>query len=260
MQEVVNKRAFLENELRKAIEQQQFQLYYQVQKSDNQGVTGAEALIRWIHPDRGMISPLEFIPLAEKTGQILNIGLWVLETACAQIQSWQQHSATKQLTISINISAKQLLHTQFVTQVKTALSTYSIPPSLLKLELTESILLDDIDNIIDKMYELAAMGIGFSLDDFGTGYSSLQYLKKLPLSQLKIDKSFVRDIATNTNDQALVCAIIAMAKSLDINVIAEGIETEEQYQYLKNNGCLHYQGYLFGKPMPIEMLDALIQV
>lgn len=259
MQEVVNKRADLERELRKAIELQQFQLYYQIQVSDDGSFVGAEALIRWIHPIRGMISPLDFIPLAEETGLILPIGQWVIETACAQILRWQQDTTTNQLRLSVNVSAKQFRHENFVAQVKAAVSRYDINPELLKLELTESILLDNIDNTIDKMNELTAIGIHFSLDDFGTGYSSLQYLKKLPLVQLKIDQSFVRDIATDDSDKAIVRTIIAMAHSLDINVIAEGVETEEQRQYLKDNGCMHYQGYLFGKPMPIEALDALIK-
>jgi EAL domain-containing protein (putative c-di-GMP-specific phosphodiesterase class I) len=220
---------------------------------------GAEALIRWLHPERGMISPFHFIPLAEETGLILPIGQWVLETACAQLKSWEEHVLTRDLTLSINVSAKQFNQTDFVAQVETAIARYVIDPMKLKMELTESMLLDNVDSIIITMNALKKMGIRFSLDDFGTGYSSLQYLKLLPLYQLKIDQSFVRDIVIDSSDQAIVRTIIAMAHTLNLSVIAEGVETAEQQDLLLNNGCKHYQGYLFSKPVPIEAFEALLK-
>lgn len=220
---------------------------------------GAEALIRWHHPDRGVISPFSFIPLAEDTGLILPIGQWVLETACAQLTNWKQNQMTQGLSISINVSAKQLFQSDFVKQVQTTIQRYDINPKLLKIELTESMLVDNINDIIIKMDELSKAGISFALDDFGTGYSSLQYLKKLPLSQLKIDQSFVRDIATDNSDRAIVRTIITMASSLDIGVIAEGVEKEEQRQYLLENGCSFFQGYLYSMPLPIDSFEKLLR-
>ncbi len=264
MQETVNARAALEGELRKAYENRQFQLYYQIQVGDMQTdgghlTLGAEALIRWIHPERGLLSPAEFIPLAEETGLILPIGQWVLETACAQIKAWQLDALTRELVVAVNISAKQFLQADFAAQVQALIQRHGINPQRLKLELTESILLDDIDETIAIMKTLSAIGVQFSLDDFGTGYSSLQYLKRLPLDQLKIDKSFVRDITLDGSDRAIVRTIIAMADSLNLNVIAEGVETEEQLKALLNKNCAHYQGYLFGKPVPIEQFEALLK-
>ena len=258
MQQAIHARVDLELELRKAIDKKQFHLYYQLQVNSMHKPTGAEALIRWIHPERGQISPFHFIPLAEETGLIVPIGQWVLETACAQIKSWQQDRHTRELTLSINVSAKQFRQTDFVAQVQVGIKRYGIDPMLLKLELTESILLDDIEGTIATMNALKELGIRFSLDDFGTGYSSLQYLKRLPLYQLKIDQSFVRDIAVDSCDQAIVRTIIAMAHTLNLNVIAEGVETEEQQELLLSNGCTHYQGYLFGKPVPIAQFEAAL--
>lgn len=255
MQEAINLRANLESELHKAIEKKQFQLYYQVQVDQLGQPLGAEALIRWLHPERGIISPINFIPLAEETGLILPIGQWVLESACAQLMAWQKNKLTCQLTISVNVSAKQFGWPDFVKQVQAVLEHYAINPMLLKLELTESILLQSIEDTIITMSALRATGIRFSLDDFGTGYSSLQYLKQLPLYQLKIDQSFVRDIDVDSSDQAIVRTIIAITNSLDLNVIAEGVETEAQREFLLNNGCNNYQGYLFGKPMAIEQFE-----
>lgn len=259
MQEAFNVRVALEIELRKAIENQQFQLYYQVQVDQSAHPFGAEVLIRWIHPERGMISPFDFIPLAEETGLILPIGQWVLDTACAQLEVWQKDKLTENLTLSVNVSAKQFSHADFVRQVQATLNRYSVKPKRLKLELTESILLENVDNIVISMIALEAIGVQFSLDDFGTGYSSLQYLKMLPLNQLKIDQSFVRDLVTDSNDRSIVRTIIAMAKSLGFEVIAEGVETEAQKELLINKGCSHFQGYLFGKPMPIEQFDSLLK-
>jgi EAL domain-containing protein (putative c-di-GMP-specific phosphodiesterase class I) len=259
MQEAITVRADMTRELRNAIVQQQFQLYYQIQVDSADRPLGAEALIRWIHPERGMISPFNFIPLAEETGLILQIGQWVLETACAQLKAWEDHVLTRELTLSVNVSAKQFNQPTFVTQVQATLQRYAINPSLLKLELTESIIIAHVDHIIITMVALEALGIRFELDDFGTGYSSLQYLKQLPIHQLKIDQSFVRDITSDSSDRTIVRTIIMMANSLGLQVIAEGVETEEQRQILLDNGCTNYQGYLFGKPVPIEAFEDLLR-
>jgi diguanylate cyclase (GGDEF)-like protein/PAS domain S-box-containing protein len=258
MQEIINNRANLEAQMRTAILENQFQLYYQVQVDEARNPVGAEALIRWMHPERGMVSPLQFIPLAEETGLILPIGQWVLDTACAQIKQWEQDSDACKLELAINISAKQIFRADFFSQVQDAVQRHAINPARLKLELTESTLLEDIDSIIETMKELKTIGIKFSLDDFGTGYSSLQYTKQLPIEQLKIDQSFVRDIEVDDSDKAIVRTIIAMAHSLYLDVIAEGVETEAQYQLLLKYGCLRYQGYLFGKPVPIDQFTTLI--
>jgi diguanylate cyclase (GGDEF)-like protein len=259
MQININARAAMEGELRKALQQQQFQLYYQIQVDGSGHPLGAEALIRWNHPERGLIPPLQFIPLAEETGLILPIGQWVLDTACAQLKAWQQDVVSRNLTLSVNVSAKQFRQADFVARVQATVQNHAINPMRLKLELTESMLLEHIEDTIASMNTLQAIGIQFSLDDFGTGYSSLQYLKQLPLDQLKIDRSFVRDIAIDSSDKAIVSTIIAMASSLELNVIAEGVETEEQRQFLVSRGCNAYQGYLFGKPVPIAQFDALIR-
>jgi diguanylate cyclase (GGDEF)-like protein/PAS domain S-box-containing protein len=256
MQDAIHARVDLERELRKALEQQQFQLYYQIQVDNSHRPLGAEVLIRWLHPERGLVPPIQFIPLAEESGLILPIGQWVLETACAQLKAWQQDALTRDLTLSVNVSAKQFRQVDFVAQMQSLEQRHAINPTLLKLELTESMLLENIEGTITTMIALKEIGIRFSLDDFGTGYSSLQHLKRLPIYQLKIDQSFVRDIA---NDKAIVRTIIAMANSLGLDVIAEGVETEEQRQLLLNKGCTHYQGYLFSKPVPIEQFEALLK-
>ncbi len=252
MQNIVSARAILENELRKALERNQFQLYYQIQVDSFMQPIGAEALIRWVHPERGLVSPLEFIPLAEETGLILPIGQWVLETACAQLKAWQQDGQASTFVLAVNVSAREFRQADFVARVQAAIQNNGVNPRLLKLELTESLLLEDIEDTVAIMNALNDIGVQFSLDDFGTGYSSLQYLKRLPLDQIKIDQSFVRDLPIDSGDRAIVRTIIAMATSLNLNVIAEGVETEEQLQFLLNKGCTHYQGYLFGKPVPIE--------
>lgn len=258
MQQAINARVFLERELRKALDLNQFDLHYQIQFNHQNCPIGAEALIRWTHPERGLISPAQFIPLAEDTGLIVPIGQWVLNKACAQLKAWQKNEITKQLSLSVNVSAKQFHEENFVGLVQAAVDNHSINPMLLKLELTESILVDNIEDTVAKMNALKAIGVHFALDDFGTGFSSLQYLKKLPLNQLKIDQSFVRELVTNTNDQAIVRTIISMAQSLNLEIIAEGVETEEQLFILQINGCNSFQGYLFGKPMPIEGVEALL--
>lgn len=258
MQTNITLRAELETDLRQALLNNQFKLYYQIQSTHSSQDVGAEVLLRWQHPTRGLVSPAHFIPLAEETGLILSIGQWVLETACAQLKSWQQNTATKDLVLSVNVSAKQLYLANFVSQVQSIVKHHGINPLNLKLELTESILLGDIEATIATMKALREIGIRFSLDDFGTGYSSLQYLKRLPLDQLKIDQSFVRDLPNDSSDQAIVRTIIAMAKALDLNVIAEGVETEAQREFLERHGCSIYQGYLFGKPVPLEDFENLL--
>ncbi|MDD2738394.1 MAG: bacteriohemerythrin [Methylomonas lenta] len=259
MQEKVSAKVSIQTDLRQALDQQQFEVYYQIQVDAADRVMGAEALIRWLHPVRGLISPNEFIPLAEEISIIQAIGHWVLEKACSQIQIWQQDPVTCDLTLSVNVSPKQFFQTDFVNQVQSLIHYYAINPRLLKLELTESILIKNVEDTIATMNQLGAMGVQFSLDDFGTGYSSLQYLKKLPLNQLKIDQSFVRDLAIDSGDQAIVRTIIAMAKSLGLNVIAEGVETLEQRQFLLGSDCTHFQGYLFSKPVPINQFEDLLK-
>ena len=258
MQASITARVSLESEMRQALEKRQFQLHYQIQVDSAHHPIGAEALIRWLHPERGMVSPVEFIPLAEESGLMLPIGHWVLDTACAQLKAWQQEPNTRDLVLAVNVSAKQFRQADFVAQVQAVLQHHVINPTRLKLELTESLLLDDIEDTIATMNVLSEIGVQFSLDDFGTGYSSLQYLKRLPLDQLKIDRSFVRDIVTDNSDKAIVRTIAAMAKSMDISVIAEGVESEEQRQLLLKNGCSNFQGYLFSRPVPIEQFEALL--
>jgi len=259
MQNAIANRFLLEDELRKAVTNQQFTLHYQLQVDSKHRASGVEALIRWQHPGRGLMPPAEFMALAEETGLILPIGLWVLETVCAQLQAWQRSPSARGLVLSFNVSAKQFFQANFVAQVRAAIQHHAIDPSLLKLELTESVLVQNINDTIAIMNALGESGVQFSLDDFGTGYSSLQYIKKLPLAQLKIDQSFIRDITDDGGDRAIVRTIIAMAESLNLNVIAEGVESEEQRQFLLNNGCTHYQGYLFCKPVPIEQFEALLK-
>lgn len=258
MQAEIDDQASLTSDLAKALEHQQFQLYYQIQMNGLSNPIGAETLIRWIHPDRGLVSPAQFIPLAEETGLILPIGQWVLETACAQIKLWEQDVFTRDLVLAVNVSARQFRQADFAAQVKATVQRHAINPKMLKLELTESMLVDDIERIILTMNELNESGIHFSMDDFGTGYSSLQYLKSLPLSQLKIDISFISDLADDS-DNSIVQTIIAIAKRMNMDVIAEGVETEEQRQLLSSYGCQHYQGNLFSKPVPIDQFELLVK-
>ncbi len=259
MQANLSARVDLEKDLIAAIENHEFELYYQIQVDHNRKPVGAEALIRWHHPKRMLVSPLEFIPFAEETGLIVAIGKWVLETACAQLGVWQHSELTKELTLSVNVSAKQFREANFVDQVHAAVKLHNINPMLLKLEPTESVLLENLEDTIATMSKLKAIGVRFALDDFGTGFSSLQYLKKLPLNQLKIDQSFVKELVSDNNDQAIVRTIIAMAQSLNLEVIAEGVETEQQQRILQQNGCNHYQGYLFGKPVPIDVFEMSLE-
>ncbi len=201
---------------------------------------------------------MQFIPLAEDTGLIVPIGLWALQTACAQLAAWQPDASMRDLTLAVNVSAKQFRQPDFVAQVQRALKESGAKPSLLKLELTESTVLENVEDTISKMLELKLLGVSFSMDDFGTGYSSLQYLKRLPLDQVKIDRSFVRDITSDPDDAAIVQTIIAMSEALELNVIAEGVETEAQRDFLDRHGCRAFQGYLFSKPVPLEQFEAQV--
>jgi len=255
MQAVVSARAALEADLRDGLKKAQFLLHYQPQVDAAGRVTGAETLLRWQHSARGLVSPAEFIPLAEDTGLILPLGDWVLENACAQLAAWAADPARAGLSVAVNVSAGQLRQADFVAQVLSALERTGANPKKLKLELTESLLLNDVEDTIVKMSQLKARGIGFSLDDFGTGYSSLSYLKRLPLEQLKIDQSFVRDVLTDPNDAAIARTVVALAKSLGLAVIAEGVETEAQRDFLAGEGCHAYQGYLFSRPLPIAAFE-----
>lgn len=259
MQAEIATQVMLESQLREAIVMQQLCLYYQVQVDHTGRPFGAEALIRWQHPQHGLISPSQFIPIAEASGLIVEMGKWVIDQACAQIAAWQTDPKTNELSLSVNISARQFRQSNFISMVKSCIQRHHINPNALRLELTESVLLENVDDAVHIMTQLSQLGIQFSLDDFGTGYSSLQYLKKLPLYQLKIDRSFVHDIVTDSHDRTIVRTIIAMAQSMYLGVIAEGVETEAQMQLLLNNGCRRYQGYLFGKPMPIDVFDQLLK-
>lgn len=259
MQQNINTQVSLENELRDAVRLKQFCLHYQTQVNSQGEIIGAEALVRWQHPARGMIAPGEFIALAEKTGLILPLGRWILEAACTQLAGWANDPAYSSICLAVNISAIQYHQNDFVTQVVAVIEKTGANPKRLKLELTESLMLDNIEDIIHKMSQLKAIGIGFSLDDFGTGYSSLSYLKRLPIEQLKIDRSFVKDLLTDSNDMAIIKTILVLAQSMDISVIAEGVETEAQRQQLADMGCLQYQGYLYSRPGTADQLLTKIQ-
>ena len=255
MQAAMTSRVELEQALRQGLEQRQFVLYFQPQVDDHDRIVGAEVLLRWLHPQRGLVSPLEFIPLAEETGLILPIGQWVLEAACAQLKAWETHPLACTLQLAVNVSASQFNHTHFVDQVEQAVRRSGIRPDRLKLELTESMVFN-IDDTVQKMHALKALGVTFSMDDFGTGYSSLSNLTRLPLSQLKIDQSFVRNMGTQPADTAIVQTIIAMAHNLGLDVIAEGVETLAQRSFLSAHGCGLYQGYLFGHPLALDAFEA----
>ena len=253
MQAAVNARSNLEADLRQGLARGELLVHYQPVVDHQSQLMGAEALVRWRHPQRGMISPGDFIPLAEQTGLILPLGQYVLQTACEQLQRWGQHEATAHLSISVNVSARQFRQPGFVAEVLQTLKNHHADPRKLKLELTESLLLGDIEDTIARMVQLKSEGVGFALDDFGTGYSSLSYLKRLPLDQVKIDQSFVRDVLTDPNDAAIVRTILALAKSLDLEVVAEGVETTGQLGFLRLHGCEGFQGYLFGRPVPMDV-------
>jgi len=260
MQAIVVARAVMEAGLREALEKNQFILHYQAQISGENHLTGAEALVRWQHPQHGLVSPSEFIPLAEETGLILPLGHWVLEQACTQLALWATQPGMEKLTIAVNVSAWQFNQSDFVDQVLEVLERTGANPQRLKLELTESLLVANVEAVIAKMKSLKEKGVGFSLDDFGTGYSSLSYLKRLPLDQLKIDQGFVRDILINPNDAAIANMVIALARSLGLVVIAEGVETREQRDFLSLQGCHDYQGFYFSRPIPVEAFEAFAAI
>lgn len=259
LQRSVETRAALESDLRLAITEQQLCLHYQIQLDQDLRHIGAEALVRWIHPQWGVVSPAMFIPVAEESSLILDIGNWVLDSACQQLGQWSHNPLTRHLVLAVNISAKQFMQTDFVDQVAATIKRRGAPPSRLKLELTESIVLDDVDAVIVKMNALKQLhGVTLSLDDFGTGYSSLSYLKRLPIHQIKIDQSFVRDMMTDSNDAIMVKTIIDLAKNFELHVIAEGVETHQHLAFLMQYGCDAFQGYLFSEPLPLQEFEALM--
>ena len=258
MQVAINDRAQLEADLREALAQGQFALHYQPQFTPEGCIVGAEVLLRWQHPERGMVSPAQFIAVAEESDLILHIGQWVLRTACQQLALWQQDPRSSHLQLSVNVSARQFRQPEFVRQVTDILQETGVRSHLLTLELTESLVLDNVDDAIEKMHQLRTKGVRFSVDDFGTGYSSLAYLTRLPLHQLKIDQSFVRNLGARATDDVIVQTIIGMARNLELEVIAEGVETQEQKDFLVRHGCDLYQGYLLGRPMPVDALDAVL--
>lgn len=254
MEEIITARAALESELRHAVAGSHFELYYQLQVDESGRELGAEALLRWHHPDRGIVSPALFIELAEETQLILPIGQWVIDAACARLAGWNRHARTRELSLAVNVSSLQFQQPEFALQVLGSIRRHGVDARRLKLELTETMLQGDIERVVSTMNLLKAEGVQFSLDDFGTGYSSLQYLKKLPLDQLKIDRSFVHDIVSDPNDRAIVTTIVGIAGDLGLDVMAEGVETPEQLEVLRECGCTRYQGYLFGRPVAAERL------
>ncbi|WP_446812208.1 putative bifunctional diguanylate cyclase/phosphodiesterase (plasmid) [Methylomonas sp. 2BW1-5-20] len=248
----------MEFDLHHALQLGQLELYYQAQVDCSGNVFGAEVLLRWLHPLRGMVSPVEFIPIAEESGLILPIGKWVLQTACEQLKAWGENPLTEGLHLAVNISARQFRQCDFVEQIFEILENTGVNPTKLKLELTESLVLHNVTDTIEKMHELKKTGVRFSMDDFGTGYSSLAYLKQLPLTQLKIDRSFVRDILVDPSDAVIAQTIIGMGHNLGLNVIAEGVETEEQRACLEQIGCDAFQGYLFNRPQPLGEFELFV--
>ena len=255
METSVKERVALERDLRQSIQDENFTLHYQGQFAGGQ-LIGAEVLVRWLHPLRGMVSPAEFIPLAEETGLIVALGRWVMATGCAQLVAWSHHPVLKDLTIAVNVSAYQFVQPDFVEQVTDILQQTGADPTRLKLELTESVFVTNVEDVIQKMHALKAKGVGFSLDDFGTGYSSLSNLSRLPLDQLKIDQSFVRNLLSDAKDASIVKTIIALASNLGIHGIAEGVETVDQQQALEGLGCMSFQGYLHCRPLTLEHFEA----
>ncbi len=255
MQAQVRLRAELETGMRRALEQDEFRLWYQPQYDAEGRLIGMEALVRWQHPEQGVVSPADFIPVAENSGLILPLGRWILRTACEQLVSWREHPVLAGIRIAVNISARQMQDEAFVAQVCSILDQTGVDAGTLELELTESLLVQDVEQTIEKMQALRQRGVHFALDDFGTGYSSMSYLKRLPLDKLKIDQSFVRDLMTDPNDAAIVRTIVALGQSLDLAVIAEGVETDAQKQALIASGCQRFQGYLFSRPVSPQELE-----
>ena len=254
MQAMIEERGALEQAMRRALAEHEFELHYQPQLDRQQHWIGVEALLRWRDPDRGLISPMKFIPLAEETGLIVEIGRWVLDQACAQIQRWSTHALAKDWCVAVNVSARQFHQPDFIEQVRRSIEQHAIDPTRLALEVTEHVVLENIDAVAERMQALHGLGVRFALDDFGTGYSSLSYLKHLPIDQIKVDQGFVRDVVDDPDDAAIVRAVLGMARSLRIGSIAEGVETAAQHAFLLEEGCDQFQGYLFGRPMPADEL------
>jgi diguanylate cyclase (GGDEF)-like protein len=257
LQAAVNARAAMEVDLRLAIQSELFVLYYQPQLEGGV-VIGAEALVRWNHPEKGILLPGQFIQLAEETGLIVPLGDWVIEAACRQLASWADSPEMASVTIAVNVSARQVRQADFVEKVRVILNRTAANPKALKLELTESVLVDDVEEVIAKMRKLKLYGLKFSLDDFGTGYSSLSYLGRLPLDELKIDRSFVENLLDDGRGGAIAQTIISLGSAMGLSVIAEGVETEEQRDFLAHLGCDSYQGFLFSAPLPAEQLEMLL--
>ncbi len=258
MQAALDGRSALVNDLRQALERQEFRLYYQPQMESTPNLIFAEALLRWAHPERGLLTPGEFIPLAEETGLILPIGLWVLETACAQLKAWESSLHSRELRLTVNVSAHQFRHPDFVTQVQQVLAQSGANPARLRIELTDNLVLDKVTDAPEKMHALKSLGIGFSLDNFGAGYSSLSYLTRLPLDQLKIDQEFIHALGSTPNASTIVQTIVSLGLNLGLNVIAEGVETEAQRDFLEQNGCHAFQGFLYSQPLPLEAFEQFL--
>ncbi|MFZ5627932.1 MAG: putative bifunctional diguanylate cyclase/phosphodiesterase [Spirochaetota bacterium] len=257
MQRLLSERLALEEDLKHALAHRQLEIFLQPQITDGNQMIGAEVLLRWRHPERGMVAPCEFIPAAERTGLIVEIGAWVLEQACLVLKRWAARPATANLVLAVNVSARQFRQPDFVNQVRNILQMTGARGECLKLELTESLALENVEETIERMHGLRALGISIALDDFGTGQSSLSYLKRLPLNQLKIDQAFIRDIITDPNDAVLVQTIIGMAQNLNLDIIAEGVETEAQHSFLVSHGCPAYQGYLFSPPVAVAEFEQI---
>ncbi len=258
MQQALTLRAQLEADLRRALHEQQLQLYYQPQVDARHRVTGAEVLLRWQHPERGLVRPLDFIPIAEESGLILPIGAWVLESACRQLEVWQGHAATRDLQLAVNVSVQQFSHPDFVEDLTALLARHRFSPDLLKLELTESLVIRQLETVIARMHAIRALGVLLSMDDFGTGQASLASLRRIPIHQLKIDQAFVRELSDQPQDVAITAAIITLGETLGLEVIAEGVETEAQRGILESIGCHRYQGYLFSPPVPLAQYQSLV--
>jgi diguanylate cyclase (GGDEF)-like protein/PAS domain S-box-containing protein len=259
MQAALDKRSVVLRELRQALPSRQLELHFQPQLDAQGTIQGAEALLRWHHPTLGMVPPGEFIHLAEETSLIMPIGRWVLETACAHLKRWTTEFPSQRIVLAVNVSPRQFRHPCFVDEVRDILRATAIDSTRLKIELTESLLIDNVDETVARMHELRALGVRFSLDDFGTGFSSLAYLKRLPLDQLKIDRSFVNDLESDPNDAAIVHTIITMGHTLGLDVIAEGVETAAQLDYLRAHGCHAFQGYFFSRPLPVAEFEAALR-
>jgi EAL domain-containing protein (putative c-di-GMP-specific phosphodiesterase class I) len=257
-QESIEKNFALESALSVALVNHELYFNYQPIVNVDKQVVAAEVLLRWSHPTLGNVSPVEFIPIAEKTNHIIKIGHWVLAQACQQLKVWESDPILSQIKLSVNISAKQFLYINFVQELREILANTAINPDQLKLELTETAVIDNIDDVINKMKVLKQMGVRISLDDFGIGHSSLVYLKKLPVTQIKIDQSFVHDVLTDSNDAAIIQMILAVGKTIHCDIVAEGVEQVEQYELLRSFGCDYFQGYYFSRPTDVESFEKLV--